>query len=171
MNSGSIIKLVFLFIILVLLQVLVLNHIFFLGYATPFLYIYFIIKLPVALNRNLAIFLGFIMGLSIDFFCNTPGFNAAASTLAAFMRLPVQRLFFDKENFEHLEMSLYGTGAAFIKYAICIIVLHHFVLISIETFSFFNIGTILLRIFSSSILTFLLIYAIEGFSLKTQRTT
>ena len=163
------IKLALLFILLVLLQVLILNHIFFLGYATPFLYIYFLIKMPVSFSKNAVIFLGFMLGLIIDIFCYTPGINAAATTFTAFLRYPVQQLFFEKEEFEHIEPKLSSLGGSFIKYTILIILIHHSSLIILEYFSFFNIKTILLRIISSSLLTFIIIFAIEGFSIKKKK--
>jgi rod shape-determining protein MreD len=161
---------VFLFIALVLLQALVLNQIFFLGCATPFLYIYFIIKLPVTVNRNVVLALGFILGLTVDALCNTMGLNTVATTFIAFMRLPVQKLFFDKEDIEYLNLSMSAAGGDFVKYAIALILLHHIILVLVETFSYYNIFVILLRIVSSSILTFCLIYAIEGLSLKTGKS-
>ena len=160
--NNNIFRLALLFVFLVLLQVLVLNHIFFLGYATPFLYIYFLIKLPVTLSRNVVILLGFALGISIDIFCNTLGLNAAAATFTAFLRAPVQKLFFNKEEFEHLELKLSSLGVNFIKYTVAIILIHHITLISIEYFSYFNIQTIFIRILLSSLLTFILIFAVEG---------
>lgn len=158
-----------LFIILVLLQVLVLNHISFLGYATPFLYVYFIIKMPIGTNRNLILIAAFLMGFSIDVFCNTLGQNAAAIVLAAFMRRPVQGLFFVKEDFEHFIPSIPNLGFVFIKYTIVIVFIHNLALISISSFSYLNFTTIILRILSSTLLTSILIYAIEGFSVKRKR--
>lgn len=160
------IKLLIYFILLVLLQVLVFNQILFLGYATPFIYIYFLIKLPVAFSRNVVILLGFLLGFTIDLFCFTPGINAAATTFIAFLRYPIQKLFFDKEEFEHIEPKLSTLGGDFIKYAITMILIHHITLISLEYFSYFNALTILIRILSSSLLTFIIIFAIEGFSIK-----
>ena len=162
-------KQLILFLILVLLQVLVLNHISFLGYATPFLYIYFIIKLPVGINRNLVIFLGFLLGFIIDLFCNTPGQNAAAATFAAFMRRPVQGLFFARDDFEHVVPSITNLGNAFMKYAITIILIHHTLLILISSFSYLDPLTITLRIVSSSVLTSILVFAMEGFTIKKKK--
>jgi len=169
MNSSSLRQVLY-FVFLVLLQVLVLNHIFFLGYATPYVYIYFIIKLPVSVNRNLVVLLGFLLGLTIDLFCNTPGLNAAATTFAAFMRFPVQKLFFERDDFEHLVPKLSLLGMGFIKYIVAIILIHHTLLIAIESFSYFNIEVILLRILLSSLLTFILIFAFEGLSIKREKT-
>ena len=40
------------FVVFVLIQVLILNNIHFLRIATPFLYLYFIIKMPVGSSRT-----------------------------------------------------------------------------------------------------------------------
>ena len=74
------------FVVFVLLQILVLNHIHFLRIATPFLYLYFIVKLPVGLAPTKVIFLSFLTGLVIDMFGNTTGMHAAACTLVGFLR-------------------------------------------------------------------------------------
>jgi len=59
------------FIVLILVQVLVLNSIEFLGYINPYIYILFIILFPINNNRPLFIFLGFLLGLTIDLFLMT----------------------------------------------------------------------------------------------------
>lgn len=154
------------FVVLILLQVLVLNHISFLGYATPFLYIYFIIKMPIGVNRNLLMLSGFLLGFIIDIFCNTPGQNAAATVFAAFIRRPVQGLFFSREDFDHFVPSIKTLGGAFMRYACVIVFVHHTILISINSFSYVNFITIAIRILSSVILTSILIFAIEGVFVK-----
>ena len=61
----------FLFIVVVFLQVTIGNSIHLLGVAIPFLYIYFIIRLPLLLSVNWTLTLAFILGLVIDIFSNT----------------------------------------------------------------------------------------------------
>ncbi len=73
------------FVVFVLIQVLILNNIHFLRIATPFLYLYFIIKMPVGSSRTQVVFFSFIAGVVIDTFSNTPGMHAAC-TLAGFCR-------------------------------------------------------------------------------------
>lgn len=163
------VKQLILFVVLVLLQVLVLNHISFQGYATPFLYVYFILKMPLGTNRNWLLFLGFVLGLTIDIFCNTLGLNAAATVFTAFVCLPIQRLFFERDDFEHFVPSLGNLGFAFMKYIFFCVLLHCIVLISLSCFSYLNVTIIILRILSSTIFTALLIYAIEGFSVKKHK--
>lgn len=155
-----------LFIVLILLQVLVFNHISFMGYATPYLYIYFIIKMPIGTNRNLLMLLAFALGFIIDIFNNTPGQNAAATVFAAFVCRPIQELFFAREDFDHFIPNLTTLGGAFMKYASTIVLIHHAILISISYFSYFNLPIIILRIISSALLTSIIIFALEGISVK-----
>lgn len=154
------------FVLLVLLQVMVLNQISFLGYAVPFLYLYFIVKLPIGTNRSLVVFLGFILGFIIDIFSNTPGMNAAATTFAAFVRNPIQKLFFSVDDYKEQTPRLSLLRGTFIKYAVTITLVHTAALVSIESFSYVNIVTILLRISLSTLITSILIFALEGFSVK-----
>lgn len=54
------------FIGLVLLQVLVLNHMHINGYATPFFFIYFILKYNSGVSRNVLMIWAFLLGLTVD---------------------------------------------------------------------------------------------------------
>lgn len=166
MLKNNIIKYILMFIVLVLLQVLVLNKISVLHFGVPFAYIYFIIKLPIGCNRNLTTLLGFLLGFVIDIFCNTPGVNAAATTLIGFICCPAQNLFFITDDYKDQTPSLRILGGAFMKFAIFMTLIHHIVLISLESFSYFNIKLVLLRILFSTILTSILVFAFEGLSLK-----
>lgn len=169
MLKNNLIKYSLLFILLILFQVTVLNRISVFGYAIPFFYIYFIIKLPIGINRSLITFLGFVIGFVIDIFCNTPGINAAATTFAAFVCRPVQGFFFVPDDYNEQEPRLSLLGAGFMKYASVIVLIHNIVLVSIESFSYFNINLILYRIILSTILTIILIFAFEGFSIKKKK--
>lgn len=166
MQKDNIIRYSIMFVLLVLLQVLVFNRISLFHLATPYLYIYFIIKLPFGINRNLILLLGFLLGLIIDIFSNTPGINAFATTLVAFCRNPLQSVLFTLDDYESQIPRLSLLGSAFLKYAALMIIVHQVALICIESFSFFNITLVLLRILTSSILTFIFILGLEGFTLK-----
>ncbi|MFV0468974.1 MAG: rod shape-determining protein MreD [Dysgonomonas sp.] len=158
-----------LFVILVLLQVLILDHISFLGYATPFLYIYFVFKLPIGLNRYFITFLGFLLGFTIDLFCNTPGMNAAATTFIAFFIKPIQGLFFQRNDYETYIPSISVLGGAFLRYAVLCIFIHLVLLLTIESFSYFNFYNLILKILCSTIVTSLLVFAIEGLSFNKKK--
>ena len=82
-----VLKNIFRFIILVLVQVLVLNNIQFLGYINPYIYILFILSLPVRTPRWASLLLAFVLGLTIDIFANTPGMHASAAELRHHLQL------------------------------------------------------------------------------------
>ena len=72
--------------------VLILNNVHIVGYATPFLYIYLILKFESDTPRNALMLWAFFLGLAVDVFSDTPGMNAAATVLLAFLRPTFLRL-------------------------------------------------------------------------------
>lgn len=155
------------FVLLVLLQVLVLNNIKFLDFINPYLYILFIITLPINIPRILLLLIAFALGISIDIFCNTLGIHAFATVFAAFMKKPLTRLFAPRDNYEYFAPSIHTFGISqFAKYALLMVLIHHIVLFSIEAFSFYNIDLLLLKIFFNSIFTIVLLLSIERFKLR-----
>ena len=56
--------------------------------------------------------------------------------------------------------------ARFVNYTLIIVVLHHVLLFSLEAFSFSSFGILVLRMVSSMVFTFVLIFAIEYFRFK-----
>jgi hypothetical protein len=111
----------------------------------------------------LASFLGFLLGFTIDLFCNTPGLNAATSAFIGFISRPAQGLFFTFDDYNNDQIP--GLSS-YMKYAFLLTLVHHVSLIILESFSYFNPKILLLRIIISTIMTSLLILAFEGFSLK-----
>ena len=123
------------FIGLVLLQVLILNNVHIAGYATPFLYIY----------------------------SDTPGMNAAATVLLAFLRPSLLRLFTPRDNQDNLVPSFKSMGITpFLKYTTASVFIHSLALLSIEFFSFSGIWLLLLRVALCTVLTVTCIVAVEG---------
>lgn len=151
-----------LFVVLILLQVLLFNNIHLFGIATPVFYIYFLIKLPLGRNPFFVIVPAFLMGLIIDIFMNTPGMNAAATTIVATFRKPILSLFFPREEYEDFVPSLYVAAGPFIRFSFFFVTLHQTLLFFIESFTFFNVINTLSRIAASSILTLILIFAIDS---------
>lgn len=151
------------FIGLLLLQVLILNNIHIAGYATPFLYVYFILKLNSGITRNELMLWSFSLGLIIDIFSNTPGMNAAVAVLVAFTRPVILRLFSPRDSLDDFEPGFKAMGISpFIRYTIVCVFLQTTVLLSIESFSLFSLTVLVLKIITSAILTILCVLAIEG---------
>lgn len=152
---------------LVLLQVLILNNVHVAGYATPFLYIYLILKFESDTPRNALMMWAFFLGLAVDIFSDTPGMNAAAAVLLAFLRPTFLRLFVPRDTLDTLVPAIRTMGVApFLKYLVVSVLAHHAMLLTLEFFSFAHIGMLLLRIVASSLLTATCVMAIEGMRKK-----
>jgi rod shape-determining protein MreD len=161
--SNPRIRQLLLFFLLVFLQVWLFNKIHLWGFATPLVYIYFIIKLPVEMNRNLVLLLSAFLGLIIDLFTSTLGVNMLATIVVGFSRAGFLKLFAPRDLFEFYSPSFSTFGRIlFLRYTYLTILLHQIVLFSVESFSLFDPVTLILRIAGSFILTTLLIIAFES---------
>ena len=155
---------------LVLLQALILNNLHIGGYATPFLYIYLILKFEADITPNRLMLWAFCLGIMVDIFSDTPGLNAAATVLLAFIRPTLLRLFVPRDLQETSIPSIRTMGiTSFLKYAFTAIVLHHAILLSLEAFSFAHLPSLLLHIISSTLFTMLCVLATELLIQKEQR--
>lgn len=149
------------FVLLVLFQVILFNHINFLGYINPYIYIIFIIFFPVNNNRLLFIFLSFLIGLTVDMFSDSGGIHAAASVFIAYAR-PVFLKFTFGTMYEHNTVKFDNTdfGAKLIYIAL-LTVLHHIILFTLEIFSFTRILMVFQKTLCSGIFTILMITLIS----------
>jgi len=158
----------FSFLALLLAQVMILNNFHILGWATAYLYIYFIITLPTNTKRSLVYTLGFLMGLVIDIFCNTPGMHTLAALFTAALRQPVLTLYFNREELESSTPNVHYLGMwRFMRYAMTLVVIHHVTLFLIESFALFNPEIMLGKIGACILFTSLLIFVVEN--IKTSR--
>jgi len=144
------------FIILVLIQVLLLSHINFMGYITPYLYILFILLYPIKNNRMLFVFLSFLLGLSVDMFLDSGGMHAAATLTISYIR-PVALKFSFGSVYEHqtIKFSAIDFGQR-LTYITILTIVHHFILFSLDIFNFSKILLVLKNTLFSSIFTIIL---------------
>src|ERR1035437_6582935 len=97
---NSILRFVLIFILLVLLQVLLFNNIQFSGYVNPYVYIMFILLLPIEIPSWILIISSFTIGLIIDFFSGSPGMHSSASLLVGFLRPSILRFIAPRDGYE-----------------------------------------------------------------------
>jgi len=155
------------FIILVLVQVLVLNNIQFLGFINPYIYILFILSLPVRMPRWAALLLAFVLGLTIDIFSNTPGMHAFATVMVAFFRNSIINLFITIDEGNNPTPSYYTFSVGtYVKYVVFIVLIHHVTLFFLEAFSFSHFWLLLAKIILSSAVTILLILGVQSLNKK-----
>ena len=147
------------FFALILVQVLVLNNINLSGFINPFIYILFIMTLPVKTSKLLLLTLAFTTGIIIDFFTSTPGLHAAATVCMAFFRPFILNAISPRDGYEIDEKpSISKLGLNwFLSYAFIMVIIHHFTLFYLEIFRFEDFFYTLLRVFVSSIFSLLFI--------------
>ena len=144
------------FLTLVLIQVLVCNHINFLGYINPYIYILFIMLFPVKNNRVIIILLSFLLGITIDLFQDSGGIHAAACVFIAYVR-PVILKFSFGMMYDHQTIKFDSVEfGAKLTYITILTALHHLILFSLEIFSASKIILVLQKTLFSSIFTILL---------------
>jgi rod shape-determining protein MreD len=156
---------ILLFIILILVQTLLLNNIQFLGFINPYIYVLFILSLPVRLPRWITLLLGFSLGLIIDAFSNTLGLHAFATTLVAYARSFIINLFtsIDEGNNPTPSFHTFGVGA-YVKYVFFMVFMHHTALFALEAFTFSHFWLISFKVVLSSALTVLIILGLKSLS-------
>lgn len=151
------------FVGLLLLQVLVLNHVHVDGYAVPFFFIYFILKYHSGVSRNVLMIWSFLLGLLVDIAGNTPGMHAAAATLLAFMREPILRVVTFRDSAETFEPSIQSMGLSpYFRYILLCTLLYCIVVLVMDTFSFFNLPVLLLKILTDTSITVVCILCAEA---------
>ena len=138
------------FISLLFLQVLILNHANIFGHINPMVYIAWVFLYPVRKTRAMFLILSFLLGISIDFFSDSGGVNAFAITFIAYFRLPILMAVLRKSDLDYAQFNLKSLSINKIILFISILtVIHHFIIFSLEYFSFSEF----LNIISSTILT------------------
>jgi rod shape-determining protein MreD len=160
---NSVLRYGLIFILLVLAQVLLFNNIQFSGYVNPYVYIIFILLLPVEIPAALTLLLSFGIGITIDFYSGSSGMHAFASTFAGFVRPFVLRSILPRDGHDPgIQPSMANHGFRwFLLYAAIIVFVHHTALFFIETFRVMDFFRTFLRVILSSAFSLMFIMIIE----------
>jgi len=159
------------FIGIMAVQVLILNNLNLGGYINPWLYVLFILVLPLEMPNWLLMITGFFTGLIIDIFLNTPGMHASATVFLAFLRPALLRFFGPHDGYESGSLPLpshLGFGW-FFKYTALAVFAHHLFLFTIEAFSLGNFFFTLQKSIFSSLATLITIFIVILFTVKAER--
>ena len=160
------------FIVLVVVQVLLINHIRLGGYVHPYVYLIFVMLLPINIPGWQLLLSGFGIGLVVDLFMGTLGMHAGATTLMAFCRPAIIRIVSGSQKLETTkEPNINTLGFAwYLRYTLCMVFVHNFTYFMLEGFSFHLVGQALLRILISvPVSTFLILVILYLFS-KEERS-
>lgn len=152
------------FVALCLAQALVLNHIHLFNVMTPLLYVYFVIAFPRNYPKWAILLWSFFLGLCIDMLSNTPGMASGALTLVGAIQPYLMELFVPRDSIENLKCSAHTLGwAKFSLLAFLLTFILCLAFFTLEMFSFFNWQHWLLCISTSTVLTLVIILALENF--------
>lgn len=155
---------VYRFLILVLIQILIMNHLHvsFLHFY-PMVYPLFIMLLPVAMRPVMLLLLAFCIGFVVDIYSDTFGLHASASVVFAYFRLSVLKWFTTRDEFENEstpDIASMGFRNFVLAYG-TLLLIHHVWYFTIEIFKLNEILLLLQKILVSLI-------ASLGFSLLIQ---
>ena len=151
------------FVVLLLVQVLVLNHVWLLNVATPLLYVYFAVTFPRNTEKGEVLVWCFLLGLFIDIFSNTPGLAAGALTLIGMIQTYLVELFVPRDSAENLDVSAATLGwGKFSTMSGMLLLVYCLLFFLLEAFNFFDWQLWLLRSVCSAALTMVLMLAIES---------
>jgi hypothetical protein len=172
MNSNIVLQNILRFLLLMLLQVLVLNHVYLGGYITPFLYVLFILMLPTGMNKMWLLVLGFLTGFCADVFTNMLGFHTAVCTFVAFCRILFgdtmltggEDVVIDTPNFRNVGFQPIAV------YLFIMLFVYHLLYFNLLIFSFRDLGRIFLCSFLSTVVTWILALIYQSFMPHSKET-
>lgn len=152
-----------LFVVLLLVQVLVLNHIHLFGYATPMIYVYFIITFARNYPKWGILVWSFCLGLCVDVFSNTPGVAALSMTTTAVLQPYLLDLFMQRDSETDLLPSFSTLGVSrYVYYVLLMTVIYCLLFFTVETFTFFNCLQWALSVSGSTVLSVILILVVDN---------
>lgn len=165
MNTKILLRNIFRFLFLVLLQVLILNNIQFSKFVNPYMYVLFILLMPFESPGWIVILMAFLLGLSVDLFSQTIGMHASASVFMGFLRPQVLRIISPRDGYEPntFPRIFYYGFKWFFKYTLILVLAHHFFLFYIEVFRFSAFFSTMLRALASTLFSVFLIILSQYF--------
>jgi len=159
MNSRTLPAQIIYFLVYVLVQVAIFENIVLFNKAFCFLYIAFLLVLPLELGRITLMLIGFVTGISVDIFYDSLGIHTAASVLIMYLRPHWLNLITPRGGYENLSIpTLKSVGLDwFSTYAFPLVLIHSFALFYIEAGGFHMFFYTFLKVLFSSVLTFTII--------------
>jgi len=151
------------FIGLVLVQVLIFKKIVIgedsFNYVSLIIYPLFLILLPLRTPHSVLVLLGFVIGILVDAFYDSYGVHASACVFIGFIRPIVLNILEPKggyaQNSSPTKRRLGPSG--FFIYAAIILFAHLFFYFSMEAFTWYYIGEIILKTVSSFLISMVII--------------
>mgnify|MGYP000007564806 FL=1 len=156
------IKYIFQFFLLILIQVFVLNNINLFGYLNPYVYILFLISYQFNNNLSETIFLGFLLGISLDLISQSAGAHTIACLTISFLR-PYFAIFALRLKLSELPENLISKDTRLLNkigFLFLMVFIHHFILFFIIFLDPRSIFLILKNTFFTTLFSIIVIWPI-----------
>ena len=151
--------------VFILIQVYILNKIPNLHrFITPYLYYLPILWLPFSVSRFWLLIIGFLTGLTLDYFMMTPGLHAAACVLVAYVRPFIIDIITPKDSSEFNYREPSPKAMQWTPYAVYVFILtllHHGYMVFLEWLSFGSFPDFIIKVIATTSISLLLIFTVD----------
>lgn len=159
------------FLLLVLLQVLVVDHLY-LGaisaFIAPSVYFLFVLSLPHKTSQGMLMLLAFAIGMAVDIFKSTPGMHASAMVVLAYVRPYFLKILEPRDGYDETKKpSVYSMKRnVYFAYAGLTALVFHLWYFTIEVMRFSDYHIVLAKTILSSVMAVILIMLIQYLTVK-----
>lgn len=133
-------------------------------FIVPYIYFLYILWLPFRISRGTLTLVGFLFGLSLDFFTGSLGLHAAACVLIAYLRPFLVNILIPQEGAEqnYKSPSITSMGLApYATYILILTLLHNTYLVFLEWLQFGSFWYFLGKVLATTGISLLLILITE----------
>lgn len=160
MNNLDFTRQFFLFFVYIIVQVFFAKDLELFGIAFCFIYVNYLLTLPLNMSRASLLLLGFSLGFVVDIFYDTLGIHSAACVFIAYIRPYVINI--TSSKIEVSELSLRDTGLKwFLTYSFLLVFTHHLFLFMLQQFNTHMLFSTILKTVASTAFTVLLVMIIQ----------
>ena len=141
-----------------LFQVLILKNLVLFGVGFCFLYILFVLLLPIQIKTIPALLISFFMGLGVDLFYDTLGIHTASLLAVGFIRYRWLQVLVPTGGYDDdLQPSLLNMGFGwFLSYSLPLVLIHHSLFFYIESLGTDLFMSSVQKIIASAIFVFIM---------------
>lgn len=171
MNRETVVNIIR-FFALILVQGLILSNVVLLGgRAQVYLYVLFVIMLPLRMSPGLSMLLAFLMGLGVDMFYDSPGLHASGALVAAFVRPYFIQMLTPRDDYEINDLPTISSMGLFwfVRLSLGVILIHGLWIFLLENFSVSGLGAVLVKAISTAFIT-LLVSVVTVFLFSKKKT-
>jgi hypothetical protein len=165
MNSSFSLQRIIAPLLFLVAQVVFARNLVLFNKAFCFLYIGYILLMPIQMGRLRLIFTAFLFGLTLDIFYDSLGMHAAATVFLAYLRPVWLNLITPRGGYENVNMPSIPELSLgwFMAYALPLLLLHHGVLFFVEAGGFHLFFFTLWKVLFSTVFTFVTLAIIQYF--------